>query len=350
MSNRLQSLAESGYLPDCFIRFGIRQLLKARLREFDWDAQAISDRLRQFTRHMREARIAELPHKANDQHYEVPAAFFERVLGQHLKYSCGYWQNESENLDQSEHNALTATVDHARLQDGQQVLELGCGWGSLTLHMAKTFPNSEITAVSNSASQADFIRRQVKHHELCNVQIVTADMNTFEADGRFDRVVSVEMFEHMRNWQKLFGRIQRWLQPNGLFLMHIFLHQKQAYLFEDRGASDWMSRHFFSGGMMPCADLPLLCGSGFDCLDRWYWSGQHYQKTSDAWLQNMDNHKVELMPVLESTYGTADAPLWWNRWRIFFMSCAELFGHNKGNEWFVGHYLFQNRRAEGGTA
>jgi cyclopropane-fatty-acyl-phospholipid synthase len=297
-----------------------------------------------FVAHMRDACIAELPDKANEQHYEVPAAFYHQVLGSHLKYSCGYWPEGVDNLNDAEAAALSLTCNRANLEDGLKILELGCGWGSLTLWMARQYPNSEITAVSNSHSQGQFIRQRAVEAGLDNVEIITADMNDFESDGKFDRVVSIEMFEHMRNWQELCRRISQWLKPDGEFFMHIFVHRNTPYLFEDKEASDWMSRHFFSGGMMPSTDLPLFFQDDLKLEQRWQWDGRHYEKTANAWLKNMDASRKAIWPILEKTYGKDFAKVWWMRWRMFFMACAELFGLNQGQEWFVSHYRFSNRR------
>ena len=228
--------------------------------------------------------------------------------------------------------------------NGQRILELGCGWGSLSLFMARRYPDSEITAVSNSVSQGDFIRAKAASEGLKNISVITADMNDFEAHGRYDRVVSVEMFEHMRNWQLLMGRIGNWLKADGCFFMHIFVHRDIPYLFQDKGTSDWMSRHFFSGGMMPSADLPLRCQEDLALEQRWFWKGQHYEKTCNAWLQKMDHNRKQLWPIFEDTYGKDFAAVWWQRWRMFFMACAELFGYRDGQEWFVAHYRFKKER------
>ncbi len=341
MQNTALNLTERGVVPDSLIRAGIRLQLKDRLREIDADnienAAKVTSKLMESMRH---SRIAELPELANAQHYEVPAGFFDKVLGSYKKYSCGYWPHGTSSLDGSEAHALAETVRHADLFNGQRVLELGCGWGSLSLYMAERFPLSRITAVSNSHGQAEYIRQQIASRNLDNLEVITADMNDFEAGEKYDRVVSVEMFEHMRNWEALFGKVKRWLNQDGRFFMHIFVHRSTPYLFEDKGPTDWMSRHFFSGGMMPSSDLPLQIYSELRLEKRWFWSGLHYARTSNAWLAQMDNCKDELMPLFNDTYGADFAAIWWQRWRIFFMACAELFAYRQGQEWFVGHYLF----------
>ena len=346
--HRTFDLAEQGLFPDVVLRWGIRQLLAQRLQEIrSGDARTAALREAQFIDEMRRAPIAVVPEKANDQHYEVPVEFFRQVLGHHLKYSSAFWPTNAMTLDQAEAAGLRESCFHAGLINGQTILELGCGWGSLTLWMAAHYPNSHITAVSNSRSQRAYIEAQTRERGLQNqVRVVTCDMNTFDiAPGQFDRVVSVEMFEHMRNWPQLFARVRRWLRPGGQFFMHVFVHRATAYLFEDRGPTDWMSRQFFTGGMMPSDDLPLACQDHLACIDRWRWDGTHYEKTANAWLENMDAARETLWPVIECVYGKAQARVWWGRWRIFFMACAELFGYEEGRQWGVSHYLFRKSGA-----
>lgn len=343
-TNLAHELTEKGLIPDAIIRRGIRSLLKQRLQEVNADnTELLATQEQAFVDMMKQSPIAVLTDKANEQHYEVPADFFKTVLGQRLKYSCGYWENDRISLDSSEIDALRLTCEHAQLQDGMDILELGCGWGSLTLWMAAQYPNSRITAVSNSKSQGNYILQQANAANLFNIEVITADMNDFNVDGRFDRVVSVEMFEHMRNYAELYRRISLWLKPDGKFFKHIFINRAACYLFEDKDASDWMSRFFFSGGMMPSASLPLYFQDHLKFEKRWHWNGRHYEKTSNAWLSEMDANKETLWPLFEKTYGKDFASVWWQRWRIFFMACAELFAFNNGQEWLVGHYLFSKR-------
>ena len=337
----INSMAEHGMLPDTVLRMGIRRLLRERIGEIKPDDIEQSNALASnLLDQMQSAAIASCTVEANDQHYEVPAQFFEQSLGNHLKYSCGYWPQDGVDLDQSEQLALIATCQHANLQNGLDILELGCGWGSLTLHMAQQYPDSSIVAVSNSLSQAQHIRARAQALGINNIEVRTADMNMFDPNAKFDRIVSVEMFEHMRNWGSLFQRVAAWLKADGKFFMHVFAHRNTPYFFEDQGPSDWMSRHFFSGGLMPSADLPLHFQSAMHFEKRWFWDGRHYQKTANAWLQKMDDHKISILPLFEQTYGKQQASIWWNRWRLFHMACAELFGFNDGQEWFVAHYLF----------
>ena len=342
VSNLAIGWTEQGLLPDPMIRAGIRRLLRQRLAEIDaGDAEAAGERLEAFVDSMRRAPVAPVPEKANEQHYEVPAGFFAQVLGACRKYSSCWWPQGVASLDEAEAAALAATCERAGLADGQRILELGCGWGSLTLWMAERYPHARITAVSNSASQRAYILGEAARRGLANVTVLTCDMNRFAAEGQFERVVSVEMFEHMRNWRELFRRVHGWLAPGGRFFMHVFVHRSVPYAFEVRDASDWMSRHFFSGGMMPSDDLALRFQDELRLARRWRWDGTHYEKTANAWLANLDARRAEVMPLLEATYGREQAQAWLQRWRLFFMACAELFGFERGQQWWVSHYLFE---------
>ncbi|MGQ2965584.1 SAM-dependent methyltransferase [Methylophilus sp.] len=337
-------LAEKGLLPDLLIRKGIQRLCQARLEEIeDNDCESAQAALIQFFEQMQTADIAPLPEKANAQHYEVAADFYQYCLGAQRKYSSCYWSDETETLDEAENLALSKTCAHALIQDGQQILELGCGWGALTLWMARHYPNASITGVSNSASQREYILQQASLLGLANLNIITADMNVFDTEQRFDRIVSVEMFEHMRNYQVLYAKVARWLKPNGLFFKHIFVHRHAPYTFDVKSDDDWMSQYFFSGGMMPSDDLPLYFQDDLKIIDKWRWNGSHYEKTANAWLDNMDQNRAALTPVLQAIYGEADAELWRQRWRIFFMACAELFAYQHGQTWWVSHYLFAKK-------
>ena len=331
------ALTEKGLLPDFLIRWGIRRLLRRRLEEIGGGDPAA--RLEAFAASMREGPVAPVPEKANEQHYEVPAAFFEHVLGPRLKYSCLFYPEGVESIEDAELASLGLTVDRADLRDGMDILELGCGWGSLSLFMAERFPNSRVTAVSNSASQREFIQARAGERGLGNLTVITADMNDFAPEGTFDRVVSVEMFEHMRNYEELLRRISGWLRPGAKLFVHVFCHRDRAYEFRTEGESDWMGRYFFTGGIMPTPDLFRRFDRHLAVERQWTIDGTHYARTSEAWLDRMDAAKDDLLPVLAGTYGEGEAARWFQRWRVFFLSCAELFGFAGGSEWFVCHTL-----------
>jgi cyclopropane-fatty-acyl-phospholipid synthase len=337
---------ETGLVPDVLIRRGIRRLLAQRLEEEG--RGTLEDRQSRHMRFIAELRtspVAIHTQAANEQHYEVPAEFFTQVLGPNLKYSSAYYDAGVADLGVAEERMLAITVERAGLRDGEDILELGCGWGSLTLYMARRFPASRITAVSNSHSQRNFILARAAQRGLHNVEVITCDVNVlhFAADRRFDRIVSVEMFEHLRNYEQLFARIGSWLRPQGTLFVHIFTHREFAYPFEVRDASDFMARHFFTGGLMPSDDLLLYFQGPLSLREHWQVDGTHYQKTAEAWLTNMDRARADVMPVFERVYGTGAARRWWIYWRVFFMSCAELWGYAGGREWLVSHYLFERR-------
>lgn len=325
---------EAAPLPDAIRKAAIQVLVagarrNARLAGPDADAA--------FAREMAQRPIAEHTDAANEQHYEVPAAFFEACLGPRLKYSsCLYEPGDS--LGQAEDRALAATVAHAGLEDGQQILELGCGWGSLSLWMARTLPNARITSVSNSSSQGAFIRARATAEGLGNLTVVTADMNDFSPPaGGFDRVVSVEMFEHMANWRALLTRVRGWLKPDGRLFIHIFTHKTSPYRFDVEDEADWIAQHFFAGGVMPSHGLMAQFPDLFTVEEDWRWSGAHYEKTALDWLANYDRNIDRIRPVLEQVYGR-NATLWHRRWRLFFLATAGLFGHRGGQEWGISHY------------
>jgi len=343
MISKLIELAEKGIIPDYFIRQGIVRNCENRLNnENVSNTEKVSSKKQIWIEQMKESPIALVPEKANEQHYEVPPAFFEKVLGKHLKYSSGYWPDGVNSLDESEESMLELSFERAQLADGDSILELGCGWGSLTCYMASKLPNSKITAVSNSKDQKEHILNRCKNQGLDNIEVITADMNDFKTENKYDRVVSIEMFEHMRNYKKLLSKISSWLHDGGKLFIHIFTHQSVVYPFENQGEADWMAREFFSGGMMPSHDLLLHFQDDLIIDDVWSMSGTHYEKTSLAWVNKMDANKDSIMKIFLKTYGD-DAKLWFQRWRIFFMSCEKLFGYNNGSEWGVSHYRFNKR-------
>ena len=335
------ALAEHRIAPDSLIRFGIRRLLKQRLAgEYAGaGAEGIEARKRLLMEQMASGPVAVAQQEANDQHYEVPARFYQLALGPHLKYSSALWGDGIRTLEEAEAAMLALTCERAELADGQKVLELGCGWGSLSLWMAEHYPHSSFVSVSNSASQRAYIEQQAQARGLKNLTVVTADVSGFAPQGKFDRVVSVEMFEHMRNHRELMRRIHSWLVPGGKLFVHIFCHRELFYPFEVEGEKNWMGRYFFTGGVMPSFDLLDRSQDWYQLEQAWQVNGKHYSRTLEAWLDNTDAREDQIMPVLTATYGE-DAKLWLQRWRMFFMACSELFGYGDGTEWFVGHYRF----------
>lgn len=330
----LVRLAQDAPVPDFVSRFAIERLVAGARRSL---RRAPPDASLSFARAMAERPIATHTADANAQHYELPAAFFQAVLGPHLKYSSGFYPPGASTLAEAEVAALRETESHADLRDGQDVLELGCGWGSLSLWMAERFPASTITAVSNSTSQRAFIQARAAERGLSNLTVVTADMNVFDTARRFDRVVSVEMFEHMSNWRALLERVRTWLRPDGLLFLHVFAHATTPYSFETEDPDDWIARHFFSGGVMPSHDLPWRFPDLFEVAMDWRWSGAHYARTAEQWLARFDAARPVIDPLLVEVYGD-QARIWRRRWRLFFLATAGLFGHRGGAEWGVSHY------------
>ncbi len=339
--------AELGLLPDALIRAGIRRLLTERLREEEaGDVEASQRRHEAIVLAMRAAPIAVETRAANEQHYEVPPEFFAHALGPNLKYSSALFAPGVTDLGEAEEAMLALTAERAGLKDGQDILELGCGWGSLTLYVARRFPAARITAVSNSRDQRAFIEARASERGLTNVRVLTADMNAFEAPGTYDRVVSVEMFEHMRNWEALLARVAGWLREDGRLFIHIFTHRTNAYFFDPDGDDDdsgWMARNFFSGGLMPSDRLLHSFSRDLAVERHWCVSGTHYEKTAACWLRNLDRHRSEVLALFERTYGKSDARKRFGAWRLFFMACEELWGYRGGNEWLVSHYLLSPR-------
>jgi len=340
--SRAIDVVERGLIPDFLIRAGIRHLLRSRLEaQSAGDDQQAAAQVREFVERSRQGPIAHETDKANEQHYEVPARFFELTLGPHLKYSCCHWGDGIRTLAEAEASALQITCERAGIENGHRILELGCGWGSLSLWMAEQFPDSAITAVSNSSSQRLFIENRARQRGLNNLTVVTANINDFSTEDTFDRIVSIEMFEHMRNYERLLSRISSWLKPAGQLFVHIFCHATTPYIFESQGAANWMGRYFFSGGTMPSDDLLSHYQQDLKLINQWKWNGQHYSRTCEAWLKLQDSNWRELSPLFIETYGKPDAARWFMRWRLFYMSCSELFRFRNGDEWWVSHYLFE---------
>jgi cyclopropane-fatty-acyl-phospholipid synthase len=338
MMSLVSNMAEAGLFPDPAVRFGIRRMLRGRLRQSVWGDQAARSREEDLlVQSLGEGPIAISVDAANEQHYEVPAAFFEHVLGARLKYSCCYWDSSTPDLDAAEEKMLELTAARAGVEDGMTILDLGCGWGSFTLWAAERFPNARLHAVSNSRLQRELILSRAEAKGLRNVRVDTADINEFAPSERFDRVVSVEMMEHVRNHPALFERIASWLAPGGEVFAHIFCHRSRTYTYEVEGASDWMAQHFFTGGMMPSEGLFSRYQEHLHLRDQWRVNGQHYQRTCDAWLAKLDAQREVVMPILRDGYGK-DAERWFQRWRLFFLACSELFAYDAGEEWFVSHY------------
>lgn len=330
------SLAENGLLPYWLLRFGIRQRVGQKLAI---EQLKSPEEREQFARNLSESPIAEDTNAANEQHYEVPTAFYKLALGPHLKYSSAYWPKGCTSLAEAEAAALELIEQRVELANGQSVLDLGCGWGSFSLWAAPRYPNSTFLAVSNSQTQATFIREEASLRGIKNLNVVTCDINEFDPQIQFDRIVSVEMLEHVRNYEILFARIASWMQDECRMFVHVFSHRKYAYAYEADNPNEWMARHFFTGGIMPSHALLPSFNKHLKLQKSWQLDGTHYQRTSDAWLDNMNRHQSEIHALFEKTYGTGNATRWMWRWRLFFVACAEMFGYKNGSEWGVSHYI-----------
>ena len=339
----LERIVDSGLVPVPILRAGIRAICALRLREQRCSIEAEQARHQALVEELRRSEIAIATESANAQHYAVPAAFFEAVLGPHLKYSSAYWPAGVSELAGAEAAMLALSAERAGLADGQDILDLGCGWGALTLWAAARFPRSRIVAVSGSASQRAVIEARAAERGLANVRVITADVRTLElAAASFDRVVSIEMFEHMRNYELLLRRIASWLRPDGALFVHVFAHRRHAYPFADASGSDWMAREFFTGGLMPSTQLLHHFQADLRLAGEWHLSGTHYARTAEAWYANLIAHRARIQPILAASYGDQAASRF-QRWRVFFLACAELFGYRGGREWVVAHYRFVAR-------
>ena len=343
----IDTLLKFGLLPDFAIRMGIRHLLAQRLRdEAQPTEEALQSYLENYAADLRTRHIAEQTQAANEQHYEVPAEFYKLCLGERLKYSGCLYPRGDESLDEAELAMLELYAERASLVDGMSILDLGCGWGSLTLFLAERYPQSKITSVSNSYSQRGHIERECERRNLKNVRVITGDINEVELPvNTFDRALSIEMFEHMKNYKRLLAKVAGALRQDGMLFVHIFTHHRLAYHFVSQGPSDWMARYFFTGGQMPSHDLLSRFDLDLTQVKDWKVDGTHYQKTAEHWLNNMDRNRERIMELFSETYGPKHARKWWSYWRVFYMSCAELWGYREGQEWIVSHYLFKKAGA-----
>ncbi|KAF2927286.1 (S)-coclaurine N-methyltransferase isoform X1 [Oryza sativa Japonica Group] len=339
---------ERNALPDAVTRRLTRLLLAQRLRLGYLPSSSSSaplhlHHLLLFAHALEEMPIAIETEKAKDQHYELPTTFFKLVLGRNLKYSSCYFPDESSTLEDAEVAMLELYCERAQLQDGQTILDVGCGWGSLSLYIAKKYSKCSITGICNSTTQKAFIEEQCRENELSNVEIIVADISKFEMERSFDRIISIEMFEHMKNYKALLKKLSRWMKEDSLLFVHYFCHKTFAYHFEDNNEDDWITRYFFTGGTMPSANLLLYFQDDVSIANHWLVSGTHYARTSEEWLKRMDKNITSIRPIFEKTYGKESATKWIAYWRTFFISVAELFGYNNGDEWMVAHFLFRKK-------
>ncbi|KAJ3116433.1 hypothetical protein HDU96_009690 [Phlyctochytrium bullatum] len=351
LASYYEPLLDSGYVPDTLLRLGIRHLLARRKKQCDLGSIAANDAAKSaYIASLRErAAIAVNTKEANEQHYEVPTAFFRTHLGKRMKYSSCWYEDGATTLEEAEEAMLELYVQRARIVDGNSILELGCGWGSLCLYLAERFPNSPVTGLSNSRTQREYILGVAKEKGIKNLTIITADINEFDFDAgeTFDRIVSIEMFEHMKNFASLFSKISRWLHPTtGLLFVHVFAHRTTPYDFRASDDNSWMARYFFTGGTMPSQDLFLWFQDHLRVVDRWTVDGRNYGRTAEEWLRRLDEVRGDALPALEECYGgRREAEVWFRRWRVFYMAVAELFNYDEGQEWCVVHYLFKRQEA-----
>lgn len=342
----MYNLLATDLVPEPIIRAGIRNMLAHKIRteskpSAELQQKAISD----FVTELKSCPIAIHTDSANRQHYEVPAQFFALVLGPRLKYSSALWHENTTDLAEAEVNMLDLYCQRADLSDGQTILDLGCGWGSLSLFLAEKFKKATIVAISNSTTQKEYIDSQSKLRGLNNLTVITANVADFDTELKFDRILSIEMFEHLKNYSDMLAKVSRWLNPDGKLFIHIFTHKRFAYHYEDKDGTDWLTRHFFEGGTMPSEDLFSYFQEDLRIVQQWSLPGTHYQKTAEAWLKQMKDKRNEVIKIMKLTYGEKDAVKWWSFWKLFFLSCAELWGYKNGTEWTVSHYLFERNKS-----
>ena len=335
-------LTELGLVPETVLRVAIKKIIQQRLSEIPINAKERETEKTRFIEELRSSPIALSTNQANEQHYEVPPSFFQEIMGAHLKYSCGWFDENTTSLDTAEENMLKLYIERLGIRDHQRILDLGCGWGSFTLFAAEKFPKSDFVAVSNSNDQIDFINNTAKARALGNVEAIKQDMNDLSLEGSFDRIISIEMFEHMRNYGALLSKLRNHLPSDGKLFVHIFTHRDHPYPYEVRGPSDWMSKYFFTSGLMPSQDIFSYFEEDFVVEQNWKINGSHYAKTCNLWLQNHYRNKKTILDIFKGHY--PNPRLWFVRWQLFFLACEELFACNEGKEWFVSHYLLTLRQ------
>ncbi|HOY69043.1 MAG TPA: class I SAM-dependent methyltransferase [Candidatus Ozemobacteraceae bacterium] len=346
LSRIAMRLVETGFMPDILVRLGLRTLNWAKLyREHRGDLESRSETFRTLLSRLKLSPIAVSEEQNRRNHFEVPPEFFGCVLGTRLRFTCCYFPFGSESLDDAEESMLRLTAERARLANGQKILDLSCGWGDLTLWMAERFPDAQITAVTRSVAQCRHVTRLARQRDLRNVEVTTSDIAHYCSPRKFDRIIATETLERCRNYQELMHRIAGWLEKDGLFFVQMFMHRELAYVYDSISDDDWMGKRFFTGGLMPSDDLLLHFQDEMAITDHWRLSGRHYAMTAEHWLQRLDAARAELLPLLEETYGKTRGMLWFRRWRVFFLSIAEMFDCWGGEEWGVSQYLFRKRPA-----
>ena len=335
MTKFLLTIAEVGLIPDVFIKTAVRFITKKRLNE-----SGIHENKLNVIKSISEGGIAEKTDDANEQHYEVPPEFFKYALGKNLKYSCSFF-DKTDSLDEAEKSMIELYIERADIQEGHDILDLGCGWGSFSLYVAEKHPSVSITAVSNSKDQIAFIQNEAKRRGLFNIKASKMDVNNLDLDNKFDRIVSIEMFEHLRNYKLILNSLNSLLKPDGRLFVHIFCHKELTYFYEIKNSYDWMTKYFFEGGIMPSQDIFKYFDDELEVINQWDVNGNHYAQTCKAWLNNHYKNKDKILDIFDKHY---DKPkIWFNRWRIFFLSCEAFFAINNGREYFVSHYLFKKR-------